>query len=86
MYTRNHDTAPPVWGFWRDVDIGAADMAMHGWWSDTPPIKLGLQGSGPCSTAPTSVADVDGASTAVLVTAHVAKGRLAVLVLASWCA
>ena len=86
MYTRNHDTAPPVWGFWRDVDIGAADMAMHGWWSDTPPIKLGLQGTGACSTAPTSAADVDGASTAVLVTAHVAKGRLTVLVLASWCA
>ena len=93
MYTRNHDTAPPVWGFWRDVDIGAADMAMHGWWSDAPPVKLGLQGTGACSTASSSAADVDattplvdGASTAVLVTSHVAKGRLTVLVLASWCA
>jgi hypothetical protein len=29
---------------------------------------------------------VDGASSAVLVTSHVARGRLTVLVLASWCA
>ena len=82
-----------MWGFWRDVDIGAADMVMHGWWSDAPPVKLGLQGTGACSTASSSAADVDattplldGASTAVLVTSHVAKGRLTVLVLASWCA
>jgi hypothetical protein len=78
-----------------------ADMVMWGWWSDAPPVKLGVHGSGvhgsgvhgsgvhgsaACSSAPTSAADVDGASSAVLVTSHVARGRLTVLVLASWCA
>ena len=68
-----------------------ADMLMCGWWSDAPPVKLGVHGSGvhgsgACSSAPTSAADVDGNSSAVLVTSHVARGRLAVLVIASWCA
>ena len=68
-----------------------ADMVMWGWWSDAPPVKLGVHGAGvhgaaACSSAPTSAADVDGASSAVLVTSHVARGRLTVLVLASWCA
>ena len=68
-----------------------ADMLMCGWWSDAPPVKLGVHGSGvhgsaACSGAPTSAADVDGNSSAVLVTSHVARGRLAVLVIASWCA
>ena len=68
-----------------------ADMRMCGWWSDAPPVKLGVHGSGvhgsaACSGAPTSSADVDGNSSAVLVTSHVARGRLAVLVIASWCA
>ena len=85
MYTRNHDTAPPIWRFWRETDIGAADMALHGWWSDAPPVTLGLRDACACSIAPTSVADPEGAATAVLVTAHVARGRLAVLVLVWWC-
>jgi len=73
------------------VGIGKADMVMRGWWSDAPPVKLGVHGSGvhgsaACSGAPTSAADVDGNSSAVLVTSHVARGRLAVLVIASWCA
>jgi len=73
------------------VGIGMADMLMCGWWSDAPPVKLGVHGSGvhgsaACSGAPTSAADVDGNSSAVLVTSHVARGRLAVLVIASWCA
>ena len=68
-----------------------ADMLMCGWWSDAPPVRLGVHGSGvhgsaACSGAPTSAADVDGNSSAVLVTSHVARGRLAVLVIASWCA
>ena len=91
MYTRNLDTAPPIWSFWRDVDIGAPDVAMRGWWSDAPPLRLGLPppasaAASPCSTDPASAADADGASTAVLATSHVAKGRLAVVVVASWCA
>ena len=73
------------------MGIGKADMVMCGWWSDAPPVKLGVHGSGvhgsgACSSAPTSAADVDGNSSAVLVTSHVARGRLAVLVIASWCA
>ena len=68
-----------------------ADMRMCGWWSDAPPVKLGVHASGvhgsaACSGAPTSAADVEGNSSAVLVTSHVARGRLAVLVVASWCA
>ena len=68
-----------------------ADMLMSGWWSDAPPVRLGVHGSGvhgsaACSGAPTSAADVDGNSSALLVTSHVARGRLAVIVIASWCA
>ena len=68
-----------------------ADMLMCGWWSDAPPVKLGVHtpgahGSAACSGAPTSAADVEGNSSAVLVASHVARGRLAVLVVASWCA
>ena len=66
-------------------------MEMFGWWSDSPPVSLALQqqsarGGTACSTAPFSSNDPDGASTAVLATSHVAKGRLAVLIIASWCA
>ncbi|KAL1519036.1 hypothetical protein AB1Y20_003304 [Prymnesium parvum] len=84
MYTRNLNTAPHIWEFWRAVDIGNVDMVMAGWWSDEPPVTLKLI-DGSCSTAPFSKADPDGASTSVLVTAHVASSRLTVLVIASWC-
>ena len=96
MYTRNLNTAPQIWKFWRAVDIGAVDMRLSGWWSDAPPIKLFLRrpvvlsggntSSSACSTTPVSATDPEGASTAVLVTSHVAKGRLTVVVIASWCA
>ena len=46
------------------MGIGTADMLMCGWWSDAPPVKLGVHGSGvhgsaACSGAPTSAADVE---------------------------
>ena len=92
MTTRNLGTAPPIWDFWSAVGIGAVDMALRGWWSDTPPVSLTLKppllssrGVTACSTAPYSTADPDGATTAVLTSTHVAKGRLAVIVIASWC-
>ena len=93
MTTRNLKSAPPIWAFWSDVDIGASDMLLRGWWSDSPPVRLALQpplqtlssSTAGCSTQPNSAADPDGATTAVLTSTHVAKGRLAVIDIASWC-
>jgi hypothetical protein len=44
------------------------------------------QASSQCSTAPATADDPEGAHSALLATSHVAHGRMAVVVLASWCA
>ena len=59
-------------------------MSLYGWWADNKAAALTVAGDA-CSAEPTTKSDHEGASTAVLATAHVAPGRLAVIVVASWC-
>ena len=60
------------------------DARLHGWWSDEPVVALAY-GGGACSSSATTAVDPEGAASALLASAHVAPGRIAVLVLASWC-
>ena len=101
MYTRNAANAPALWSFWRAVDIGALEMhgwwadaapvalRLLGDAAAAHPRDAASDGltppGGGCSTNARSAADPEGKTTAVLATTHVGVGRLAVVVIGSWC-
>ena len=92
MYrTENSGLAPNIRGFWRKVCDGENYTILHGWFATMTPIEISFSISictvvdnGKCSTRPNSMNDPESENSAGFFTSHIAKGRMAFVVIASF--